>query len=294
MSHWLDEPRYQHEVLNVRTLWVTIALSLLVHFAALFLWLPRTPPPGPPGEGQDLANERLQVRLEAIPKPAPVQTPERPNEIVASVRPLARPPRATLRTRPPPVLVAPAPAAPAIPTPPPATPPLAMPPVPAPPRTSPPVEGDLWSYIQARRRERGEVEAPPVAIARVDPNAGLAANLPAPATGIGAQEAKKGGGIFEIRRMEYDNAAFEFFGWNKEMGRRTPQLIEVRKGNNSDMRIAVVRKMIAIIREHSKEDFVWHSPRRDDDLVLSARLSDNAALENFLMHEFFDDPRRAQ
>jgi len=78
------------------------------------------------------------------------------------------------------------------------------------------------------------------------------------------------------------------------MGRRTPQLIEVRKGNNSDMRIAVVRKMIAIIREHSKEDFVWHSPRRDDDLVLSARLSDNAALENFLMHEFFDDPRRAQ
>jgi hypothetical protein len=25
-------------------------------------------------------------------------------------------------------------------------------------------------------------------------------------------------------------------------------------------------------------------------LVLSARLSDNAALENFLMHEFFDDP----
>jgi hypothetical protein len=187
------------------------------------------------------------------------------------------------------VLVAPAPAVAAIPTPPPATPP-----VPASPRTSPPVEGDLWSYIQARRRERGEVEAPPVAIARVDPNAGLAANLPAPATGIGTQEAKKGGGIFEIRRMEYDNAAFEFFGWNKEMGRRTPQLIEVRKGNNSDMRIAVVRKMIAIIREHSKEDFVWHSPRRDDDLVLSARLSDNAALENFLLHEFFDDPRRLQ
>ena len=60
------------------------------------------------------------------------------------------------------------------------------------------------------------------------------------------------------------------------------------------MRIAVVRKMIAIIREHSKEDFIWHSPRRDSDLVLSARLSDNAALENFLIHEFFDDPRALQ
>jgi hypothetical protein len=289
MSHWLDEPRYRHEMVNVRTFWVTLALSLLVHFAALFLWLPRIPLPGLPGEGQELANERLQVRLAAIPKPAPAPTPERPNEIVASARPLARPPKATLRTRPPPVLVAPAPAAAAIQTPPPATPP-----VPVPPRMSPPVEGDLSSYIQARRRERGEVEGAQVAIAKAEPNAGIAANLPAPATGVGTQDSKRGGGIFEIKRMEYDNAAFEFFGWNKDMGRRTPQLIEVRKGDNSDMRIAVVRKMIAIIREHSKEDFVWHSPRRDNDLVLSARLSDNAALENFLMHEFFDDPRRLQ
>lgn len=289
MSHWLDEPRYRHELVNVRTLWVTLALSLLVHLAVLFLWLPRTPLLALPGDGQELASDRLQVRLAAIPKPVPVQTPEPTKEIAASVRPLTRPPRATLRTQPPSVLVAPAPAVPTIPTPPPATPP-----VPAPPRMSPPVEGDLWSYIQARRRERGEAEAPPVAIAKVEPNAGLAANLPAPATGVGTQDSKRGGGIFAIKRMDYDDAAFEFFGWNKDMGRRTPQLIEVRKGNNSDMRIAVVRKMIAIIREHSKGDFTWHSPHREVDLVLSARLSDNAALENFLMNEFFEGPRPLQ
>ncbi len=289
MSHWLDEPRHLHEVVTVRTLWVTIALSLLVHLAVLFLWLPRMPLLTPRGEEQELANDRLQVRLAAIPKPAPIQTPAPPNEIVASAKPLARPPRATLRTRPPPVLMAPAPTAPTIPTPAPATPPVA-----APPRMTPPVEGDLWSYIQARRRERGESEAPAVAIAKAEPNAGLAANLPVPATGVGTQDSKRGGGIFEIKRMAYDDAAFEFFGWNNDMGRRTPQLIEVRKGDNSDMRIAVVRKMIAIIREHSKTDFIWHSPRRDSDLVLSARLSDNAALENFLIHEFFDDPRALQ
>jgi hypothetical protein len=289
MSHWLDEPRHLHEVVTVRTLWVTIALSLLVHLAALFLWLPRIPLLTPPGEGQELVNDRLQVRLAAVPKPAPIQTPAPPNEIVASARPLPRPPRTALRTRPPPVLVAPSPTAPTLPTPPPAT--LA---VPAPPRMTPPVESDLWSYIQARRRERGEAEAPPVAIAKADPNAGLAANLPVPATGVGTQESRRGGGIFEIKRMAYDDAAFEFFGWNSDMGRRTPQLIEVRKGDNSDMRIAVVRRMIAIIREHSKTDFIWHSPRRDSDLVLSARLSDNAALENFLIHEFFDDPRALQ
>jgi hypothetical protein len=289
MSHWLDEPRYRHELVNVRTLWVTLALSLLVHLAVLFLWLPRTPLLALPGDGQELASDRLQVRLAAIPKPAPVQTPEPTKEIVASVRPLTRPPRATLRTQPPSVLVAPAPAVPTIPTPPPATPP-----VPAPPRMSPPVESDLWSYIQARRRERGEAESPPVAIAKAEPNAGLAANLPVPATGVGTQDSKRGGGIFAIKRMDYDDAAFEFFGWNKDMGRRTPQLIEVRKGNNSDMRIAVVRKMIAIIREHSKGDFTWHSPHREVDLVLSARLSDNAALENFLMNEFFEGPRPLQ
>ena len=289
MSHWLDEPRHLHEVVTVRTLWVTIALSLLIHLAALFLWLPRIPLLTPPGEGQELVNDRLQVRLAPVPKPTPIQTPAPPNEIVALARPPARPPRTTLRTRPPPVLVAPSPTAPTLPTPPPAT--LA---VPAPPRMTPPVEGDLWSYIQARRRERGEAETPPVAIAKADPNAGLAANLPVPATGVGTQESRRGGGIFEIKRMAYDDAAFEFFGWNSDMGRRTPQLIEVRKGDNSDMRIAVVRKMIAIIREHSKTDFVWHSPRRDSDLVLSARLSDNAALENFMIHEFFDDPRALQ
>src|ERR1700694_870646 len=99
MSHWLDEPRYRHEVVNVRTLWVTIALSLLVHLAALFLWVPRTPLLALPGEGQELANDRLQVRLAAIPKPAPVQTPEPPNEIVASARPLARTPGAQRGTR---------------------------------------------------------------------------------------------------------------------------------------------------------------------------------------------------
>ena len=159
------------------------------------------------------------------------------------------------------------------------------------PQPSPPIEGDLWSYIQARRRERGEQQATARQGPTADSNANIAANLPAPATGAAAEDNQRGGGIFAIKRMDYDDAAFEFFGWNNEMGRRTPQLIEVRLGNNSDMRIAVVRKMIAIIRQHSKGDFVWRSPRHEEGLVLSARPSDNAELENFLMRDFFDDAR---
>jgi len=187
--------------------------------------------------------------------------------------------------RPPAVATLPSPQAPAIPLPPPPPPP---PVVAAPTRPTPPVEGDLAAYVQARRRERGEQEAA-LDNEAAKFNRAIAANLPAAAHGVAAQDTKKGGGIFQIKRMTYDDAAFEFYGWNTAMGRKTPQLIEVRKGNNADMRIAVVRRMIVIIREFEKEDFTWDSPRLGHTVVLSARLSDNTYLENYLMHEFFDD-----
>jgi len=289
MSYWLDDDRYRHEAVTVRTIWLTIALSLLVHLSA-FLWLPQLRMLPLEGEEPGLASDRLQVRLAAIPTPAPAPAPEPPRAIVATPAPKPPPPRAAIRT-PPPVLTAPIAAAPAI-APPPPTPPTT--PVPAAPQARAPMESDLWSYIQARRRERGEQPMPPIDREAAEHNANLAANLPAAATGIATRDANRGGGIFEIKRMDYDDAAFEFFGWNNEMGRKTPQLIEVRRGDNSDMRIAVVRKMIAIIREYSKDDFVWRSPRYENGVTLSARVSDNAALENFLMHDFFGDPRRLQ
>jgi hypothetical protein len=46
--------------------------------------------------------------------------------------------------------------------------------------------------------------------------------------------------------------------------------------------------MIAIIREYEQEDFVWESRRLGRNVSLSARLTDNAELENFMMREFFD------
>lgn len=278
MSYWLDEPRDQHEFVNVRTLWVTVTLSLLVHVAALFLVLERTRLLAPVDEGSELANDRLQVRLAAIPTPAPAPEAQPPREILALPKPPARaPPTPPVREAPPPVVIASRQAAPA---------------VPAPPQPTPPVESDLWSYMQARRQERGEPVGPATTSEAGEPNASLAANLPTRATGVATPDSRKGGGIFEIKRMDYDDAAFLFYGWNKDMGRRTPQLIEVRKGDNSDMRIAVVRKMISIIREHEHGDFYWQSPRHDHDIVLSARLADNAVLEDFLMHDFFDEPGR--
>jgi hypothetical protein len=64
-------------------------------------------------------------------------------------------------------------------------------------------------------------------------------------------------------------------------------MIEVRKGNNPDIRIAVVRRMIAVIRDYEQEDFSWNSRRLGRVVVLSARQADNAGLEDFMMKEFF-------
>jgi hypothetical protein len=252
--------------------------------AVFFIWIPRMQLLTPGDQEQDQVRDRLQVRLVAPPTPTPTSPPlQSPPPRQAAPPSPAKPPRTMVRAPPPPVVTLPNPGAPAIPAPSPAPPVVAVP-----SRPSPPKEGDLAAYVQARRRERGEQEAALDSEA-AQFNRAIAANLPAPAHGVAAQDTNHSGGIFGIKRMTYDDAAFEFYGWNSSMGRRTPQLIEVRKGDNADMRIAVVRKMIAIIREFEKEDFNWESPRLGHIVVLSARLSDNAALESYLMHEFFDD-----
>jgi hypothetical protein len=98
--------------------------------------------------------------------------------------------------------------------------------------------------------------------------------------------------LFQLKRMGYDDAEFFFNGWDKDIGRVARQLIEVRKGANPDIRLAIVRKMIEIIRAQESGDIVWVSRRMNRQVPLSARPADNAALEDFLMREFFSgEPR---
>ncbi|MBE0627229.1 MAG: hypothetical protein IH606_20715 [Burkholderiales bacterium] len=160
--------------------------------------------------------------------------------------------------------------------------------------------GDLAAYIEARRRARG-LPAPgpsaensailkPVEDDKARSNRIVAENLGTQRAQTFGYDPKQGGGLFQITRMGYDYAEFYFFGWNEDMRRNTKQLIEVRKGGNGDLRIAVVRRMISIIREHEQEDFVWESHRLGRSLSLSARERDNAGLEEFMLREFFSDP----
>ncbi len=284
-------PRRREDFVTIPRVWLTLALSVLIHGVALWLIVPRLPLLAPGTEEQAQATDRLQVRLAALPPPAaapaPAPVPSPPPKPSAP----AREARAILsaRARPrnaphpeaPPALVVPTPEPPKMP-PPPAPPAAAEPPQPA-----PPVAADLSSFIAARRLARGESAAPGESDNERRDRI-VAAGMPATQSPIAGRQIKRGGGLFEITRMAYDDARFLFFGWNKDAGTRTTQAYDVRLGNNSDMRIAVVRKMIAIIREQERGDFDWQSWRLGRVVTLSARPDDNAGLEEFLLHEMFD------
>lgn len=286
MSHWLHKPATRQDVVSIRKVWVTLAVSLLVHMVALLLFVTHPPLPGPDEQVADQESAPVQVELAEAkpPQPSPPAARAEPTP-----EPLPRVPRAAPRVRPPPMVAMPRLEAPAI-----RTPALAPPPqvaaAPSPPQAKSPAQGDFLSFVQANRRARGATESAQDN-SETDFNAKIAANLPGAAHGVAAQVPIRGGGMFQMKRMTYDDAAFEFFGWNTEMGRRTPQLIEVRKGSNPNMQIAVVRRMIAIIRQYSREDFTWDSGRHGRIVTLSARPADNASLEQYLLHDMFDDAR---
>ena len=161
-----------------------------------------------------------------------------------------------------------------------------------------PANVDLAAFIEARRRAREpeptqppSQSRPPVETAQERDNRIAAMNLGLNRTPSFGDERKHGGGIFQVARKGYDDAEFFFFGWNKAIRRNSRQMIEVRRGDNPSIEIAIVRRMIAIIRDHEQGDFTWESQRLGRDVWLSARASDTAGLEEFLMQEFFPGPR---
>ncbi len=158
---------------------------------------------------------------------------------------------------------------------------------------------DLSAYIEQQRRTRGETTTPSVSgganaagesdLERRDRI--VAENLGLNRTPTFGHDPRNAGGIFEIKELNYDDAEFWFFGFDKDIDRNARQLIEVRRGDNPDIRIAVVRKMISIIRQNVTGDFLWVSQRLGRQVSLSARPGDNAELEDFIMRDIFPGPR---
>lgn len=96
------------------------------------------------------------------------------------------------------------------------------------------------------------------------------------------------GGVFQITHKGVRNAQFLFRGWGAGNGANLRQLVEVDAGLNGDVELAIVRKMIELIRQHQPKEFSWNSHRLGRVIVLSARIEDSAELEKFLKNEFFD------
>jgi len=276
----LDQPR----ILTIPAIRVAFALSLALHAAMLWAWFPRLHQLSFERSERDKASGPLVVELAPEPTRASVPSEPAPAPVVEAprTRPAAAPKAPPRPPRTPPVIAQQAPA-PAV------VPPPDAPAVAAPAPT--PVEGDFSSYLEARRRARGAapdggLSMPSAEDERERHNRTVTANLGLDRTPTFGPD-RKGGGIFQIERMGYDAAEFYFFGWNTDIRRNSKQLIEVRKGDNPDIRIAVVRRMIEIIRDREPGDFVWVSQRLGRNVNLSARQSDNAGLEDFMMQEFF-------
>ena len=180
----------------------------------------------------------------------------------------------------------------------------AIPPMPAPPveRPAPPVETaerpapqfDMLATIKARRDRRRDYEEALLRQqeARDSPNKGSAADPALASIQRNLQTLNAGhegtGGVFTILSKGTRTGEFAFNGWRPESNRRWREVIEVDAGQGGDLELAMVRRMIELIRGHYDGDFVWKSNRLGRPVVMSARADHQAELEAFLLREFFD------
>jgi hypothetical protein len=299
MNDWRIRPGYRHDAITVRVIWVAFALSLLVHVATL--WMSPTPMRAltldPAARAEPAAALVAQLAPRSVPRESvpPAAPPSPPPQASPPPRQRAmKPPPAAAAPIPPPPVARSEPAPRSTPAPP-------APVAEAPSAATPPVETDLSAFIAARRQARGEPttagaqgrvpDTPPAESEKERLNRIVTANLGLNKVPTFGDDPKRGGGMFQLRRLGAEDADFYFNGWNEDIGRVARQLIEVRRGTNADIRLAVVRKIIEIIRAQQPGDFIWVSRRLGRQVALSARPGDNAALEDFIMRDFFGDGR---
>lgn len=292
----MGQVRSVRDGVNIPAIWVAIAASLLIHAVALWDWFPelrlKLKEQAKSGETRIPLQARMVPPIRApstsrpiAPRTLPRQAPAK-KPVIPPAPPAVRAPaqqRREMALNTPSPRTVPPPALPTIPTPPPPPPaPVSVPPA------SAPAQGDLASFIEARRRARGDTGVPsaPAETEEARRNRIVASNLASQDAASPGFDPNRGG-VFQIQRLGYDRAEFVFYGWNKDIRRNSSQLIDVRKGEHADIRLAVVRRMITIIREQKQDDFTWDSLRLGRVITLSARQRDNAGLEDFLMKEFF-------
>ena len=286
---------------------LAVVMSLLMHAVAGWYGLAQLALHKPEARSETTAAPLIARLAPAAPFSAPASVAAPPPALAPARPPRGPTPRKTPPTKavpPPDILSAPPLSTPAVVATPPEPEPLPLPPVsvPPPPRRLPPEVTDLSAYMAYMALQRRAIGDPDLNTGLDDRRGGSAAaienqrrnrTIASNLAGTGHQgsgyEQGSGGGIFRIRRIGADDAEFWFAGFNKDMARRTQQIIEVRRGDSPDIHVAVIRKMIAIIRDEVQGDFRWQSVRLGRDIWLSARPADDDQLQATLMRELFPD-----
>ena len=141
---------------------------------------------------------------------------------------------------------------------------------------------DMMSLINANRQRRQAEEQSASAKDRGAPiedqrDAAIKRNL--------AQEGTNG--IFQIRYIGLHTGQFSFKGWKNNYNNARLETFDVQAKGSESIQLAIIRKMIAIIRQEYSGDFQWESQQLGRAVTLSARLEDSAELEQFLLKEMF-------
>ena len=277
---WKTSDVEEKRARSMRRLYVGIGVSLLCH-ALLFVFMPRRLETGiPPEEVASKTQGPMVVRLtppaastDALPAardvpPEPASPPRRrpavASTMMAAPKVVPQNPVVPLEQPAPRVAV---------------TPDTAEPP-------------SMMAMVEAARaRRHAEEEAlhqfNSEMRARENPSGGdvATANLKRNLQSLSGQGGTSG--VFQILQKGHRSGQFAFRGWTAGARGDWKEVIEVDAGPQGDIEIAMVRKMIELIRQHYQGNFNWESHRLGRVVVLSARMEDSAGLEAFLIREFF-------
>lgn len=260
-SIYLREPQAR----TLHRLAVGLAISLCIH-VLLLVFAPKRDIVQPPvGGAQGPLVVRLTDPTKAAPPPSAAEaTPQKPTpRPPASVQPrMMTAPSATPQS----------------------TPLVAEPSAPA--RVVESEPNDFMSMIIAKRAQRAAAEAAAGGRGR-EPSADeiAMANINRNTRSLTQRDGTSG--VFQILSKGHRAAQFSFNGWTGDRSNSRRDVIEVDAGLNGNIEIAIIRRMIELIRTHYKGDFNWDSRRLGRVVVLSARVEDSTGLEEFMMREFF-------
>jgi len=289
-----DKPHRPTKVITIRfdrNIVLTLLVSILLHLALLWLFAPKlfsigSPQPdapstlnislGPPQKKETKPSEQVLPDRRPLPK-APVKARPKKLKNPESIKKQKKRPiavtkktekktvkRETLNTKKPR-------------------------PAPQPTPVQPLPGEDMQAYI--KRQQEAKLAAQ--GLSEKDVEEVLASNNPQSAGEKRDAKIKANldldgtNGIFQIRALGRDTAQFSFKGWKNNINTARLEIIDVLAPNGVPVRLAVIRRMIEIIRREYDGDFNWDSHRLGRVIQLSARPEDTAALEGFMMEEFF-------